>query len=162
MTRMTYTRRALVLAITLVVAVLAPLDARASHPTRLQPFYADSGDNCRYGFTQGTLWFDANHPPQPAAVNLSGSVNDRPLPGQPSTVCSDDRRYTVATFTAYAGTTVINSQQVRADNGSVPFRITLGDGVTLRIDRAVIQVCRFPLRGTWIPAYCGRPQSYVP
>jgi len=159
---MTNARRTLVLAITLVVALLAPLDAQASHPTRLQPFYADSGDNCRYGLTQGMLWFDANHPPQPAAVTLQGSVNDRPLPGEPSTGCFDDRRYSVATFTAYAGSTVVNSQQVRADNASVPFRVTLGDGRTLRIDRAVIQVCRFPLYGTWIPAYCGRAQTYVP
>jgi hypothetical protein len=159
---MTYARRALVLATAMLIAVLAPLDAQASHPTRLQPFYADSGDNCRYGVTQGTLWFDANHPPQPAAVNLQGSVNDRPLPGEPGTGCFDDRRQSVAIFTAYTGSTVVNSQRIRADNGSVPFRITLGDGITLRIDRAVIQVCRFPLYGTWIPAYCGRPQTYVP
>jgi hypothetical protein len=159
---MTYVRRALVLAIALAITVLAPVGAQASHPTRLQPFYADSGDNCRYGFTQGTLWFRANHPPEPAAVDLSGTVNDRPLPGEPGTGCFDDRRYTIATFTAYANIFVVNRQQVRADNGSVPFRITLTDGSTARIDSVVIQVCRVPLYSTWTPVYCGRPQTYTP
>jgi hypothetical protein len=159
---MTRSRTAFVLAIAFAAAVFAPAQANASHPTRLQPFYADSGDSCPYGSAQGTLWFDANHAPQPAAVNLSGSVNDRPLPNDPSSRCPDDRRYSVAILTAYAGSTLVDSQQVRANNGSTAFRVKLGDGVTLRIDRAVIRVCRYPVFGPGVPAYCGPPQTYVP
>lgn len=151
-------------AVSVVSAILAvSTAAQAAHPIRIQPFAADSGDACRYGTTSGSLAFRAVHPPERPAVDLWGTLTDRPLPNDPS-VCGDDRRFTVATYTAYAGSVVIDREANRVDNGRLAFTITLigtDSTSTAPIDRVVIQVCRHSTN-TWIPPYCGTPQTYKP
>jgi len=146
----------------LVGVVAAPTVAHASHPTLLQRFRADSGDDCQYGSAEGVLAFRAVHPPQQPAVDISGTVTDRPANGG-SILCPDDGRYTVAYFTGYAGNLEVDWQFRRVDGGILAFDLVLGLNSTSArpIDRVVIQVCRF----SYVPNdryYCGSPQTYVP
>lgn len=146
----------------LVGVVAAPTVAVASHPTLLQHFRADSGDRCQYGYTEGVLAFRAVHPPEQPAVDISGTVSDRPGVGEPI-LCPDDRHYTIAYFTGYAGEQGVERQARRVDNGVLAFEFVLGlNSTTTRpIDRVVIQVCRF----SFVPNdrfYCGSPQTYLP
>jgi hypothetical protein len=129
-----------------------------------QAFAADSGDYCRYGVTEGSLTWRLISPPTRAiAVAVSGNLVDRPLPVDPG-ICRDDRRFSVATFVLHAGTTVVDRQAVRADNGVVEFKFVLGTNSTVsRVDRLVIQVCRHASNSTTLPPiYCGRAVEYRP
>lgn len=156
-------RTALALLAGVLVGVVAtPTVVHASHPTLLQRFRADSGDDCRYGSTEGVLSFRAVHPPQQPAVDISGVVTDRPGNAEP-TLCPDDGRYTVAYFMGYAGNQGVDRQVRRMDGGTLAFDLVLGLNSTSArpIDRVVIQVCRF----SYVPNdryYCGDPQTYVP
>jgi hypothetical protein len=138
----------LALAATVLAVVMVPTAARAD--TR---FHADSGDACRYGFTDGVL------STRLALVAVKGTLTDRPVPTDPTT-CRDDGFFSVATFTAFVGDRVIDDQAVRANNSIVRFEFALGlDSSTARIDRIVIQVCRHPLV-TLPPSYCGGAVEY--
>jgi hypothetical protein len=143
------TRHLLALATAVLAVVLTPTAARAD-----TGFHADSGDTCRYGSTDGTLSTRLN------LVAVKGTLTDRPTPADP-TICRDDGFYSVATFTAYSGSRVIDQQAVRINNGTARIELLLGQSSTVlpRIDVVVIQVCRNPLV-TLPPSYCGRPAEY--
>lgn len=124
-----------------------------------RPFYADSGDACGYGYTKGSLLWVTPGPLPAIAVNLTGSVVDRPAPAEP-VACRDDGYLSTATFTAYSGRAVVGSQAVRADNGEVPFRFSLGTNQPgTPVTHVVIQVCRDPIL-TLPPSYCGQAVTY--
>jgi hypothetical protein len=127
------------------------------------PFRADSGDNCRYGSTQGTLiWqYSTTTPILPISVDIRGNVVDHPIPNE-NFLCVNDGFYSVASYTAFAGSISLR-EEVRADNAIVPVSLTLGptSPTAAGITRVTIQVCRHPLFGTR-PSYCGMPQSYAP
>jgi len=131
-----------------IAVVMAPTPAFAD--TR---FHADSGDNCRYGSTDGVLTARL------ADVVATGTLTDRPTPTDP-VACRDDGFFSVATFTAFAGNRLIDQQAVRANNSTVRVGLVLGSPTAVaRIDRVVIQVCRHPLV-TLPPSYCGRAVEY--
>lgn len=160
MTRMKH----LVAATAMAVGTILALPA-ASHADQLitQPFSADSGDSCRYGFTEGTLtWrFGPSTSPLPvAAVVVKGRLADRPLPADPGVPCRDDGLLSVAAFAAFSGTREIDRDARRADNGVTSFEFALGSSSTAaRIDRVVVQVCRHRPTSA-APVYCGRPSEY--
>jgi hypothetical protein len=146
----------------IVAAVLAGLFA-VSTPAQadallVQRFYADSGDQCPYGITQGTLEW-VRIPFNENAVNVRGELIDRPTPNDPNVRCGDDRRYSVATFTAYSGRTVVDSEARRADNGHVTFSFQLNSRAFALIDLVVVQVCR-PAVTPSPPVYCGPREEY--
>jgi len=142
-----------------VAAVIAPTAALASHPTILQRFAADSGDNCRYGFTEGVLSWRAVHAPEPVAVDVNGKLVDRPTTPDPI-ACRDDRFYSIANFTASASGVVVDRHSERVDNGVVSFVFVLGNSSTIpRIDTVTVQVCRLGIFG---PGYCGKAQVFHP
>jgi hypothetical protein len=142
------------------VLTLAPAPALASHPILIQRFAADSGDSCRYGFTEGVLYWVDNHLPNESTVQINGTVTDRPTPADPNTACRDDGRFTTATFWAISGDVVLDQEVVRVDNGTVRASFALADRRGTTIERVAISVCR-ELR-VWTPTsrYCGRTQSY--
>lgn len=142
-------------AATLVAGVLAtPTGALAD--TSAQRFHASSGDNCRYGQTDGELSWQTIT----TGVQVTGTVIDRPGSTDPGSVCPDDRRYTIASFTGYSGRTVVDAQRRQVDNGRLDFRFILS-GSTARVDRVVVQVCRASLYSA-SPIYCGAAQTYTP
>lgn len=161
-------RVAVAAAATALAALAAPSAAQASHPSQVQPFLADSGDACARGSTEGTLTWHANHPPERPAVGVRGRVTDGSL------VCpglEDDGRYTVATFTAYAGNLPVDAERRTADNETldIAFDLTFEDASSLppnAIDAVGVQVCRFsgdPGSGADNqPDYCGITQVYRP
>lgn len=151
-------RMAVVLAAAFALAaVAAPTAASATHPIVAIPFAADSGDNCRYGSTEGYLSWHGYHTALPSGVDLGGKLVDRPVPDQ-SIVCRDDGYYSVANFDAYSGRTIVDKRSVRANNGTVQFSFTLG--ANSRVTSLVIQVCRHPLFGTG-RSYCGAAKTYT-
>lgn len=142
-------------AVLLAGVVAAPTAAQASTTQR---FHAESGDNCHYGQTDGTLTWGSTL----SVVAVAGSLIDRPLPTDPGPACPDDRRVTIANFTAYAGTTVVDREQQAVDNGRLDFQFRLGDDAAVaRISEVVVQVCRASLSST-SPIYCGPAQRYTP
>jgi len=151
-----------------LVAPLAALLAVAASPgiahaaAITQSFYADSGDACRYGVTDGALdWrYGATSPLPMLGVNVSGKLIDQPLPSGP-VACADDRYYSSATYIAYSGTVEVDRQTRVADNGVTTFAFTLGaNAASTGISRVVIQVCRNPIV-TLPPSYCGKPATYL-
>jgi len=141
-------RHVLALAAAALAVVMIPAPAQAD-----TSFYADSGDSCRYGVTEGVLASAY------ATVPVKGTLIDRPLPTVP-TLCRDDGFYSIATFTAYFGSRVVDQQAVRANNSIVRFSFVLGQNSTVgRIDRVTVQVCRSPIN-TLPPTYCGKPAEY--
>ncbi len=136
-----------------VLGALVP--ASAAHAADVR-FHADSGDSCRYGSTDGVLSWNATT----IVVGVRGTVTDRPAPSTDPTLCRDDGYFTIATFVAYAGNTVLDRHAARANNAVVPVEFTLGSNAAIaRLDRVVIQVCRSPIN-TPPPAYCGRAVEY--
>jgi hypothetical protein len=154
-------RLAVVLAASLG-ALAIPATAQADVSVA-QAFAATSGDNCRYGTTDGNLTWRFVAPSHAVGVAVRGRLADKPVPGDPIPVlCPDDHRFSVATFVLYAGNVVVDRNAVRADNGVVNFDFFLGNNSTVsRVDRLVIQVCRNPLT-TLPPVYCGPAVSYGP
>lgn len=138
-----------------------PIAAHAA--TATFPFQANSGDNCRYGSTQGILiWqYTTTTPILPISVGVRGNVIDHPIPNE-NFLCINDGFYSVASYTAFAGSIQI-LEQVRADNAVVPVDLVLGPTAPTAtgITRVTIRVCRHPLFGTR-PSYCGAAQSYAP
>jgi hypothetical protein len=144
-----------------VTALTLPGAAQAA--TITQPFYADSGDACRYGVTEGKLgWrFGTTSPLPVVGVDVAGKLTDRPLPSDPSTGCRDDGYYSSATFVAYSGSVEVDRQTRLANNAVVTFEFTLGaNSTSTGINRVVIQVCRSPIN-TLPPSYCGKPVQYL-
>jgi hypothetical protein len=118
-------------------------------------FSADSGDQCGRGVTEGTLdWLE--EPVIRPIVQVKGTLADDP----DISPCAPDQMHSRATFTAYNGDTIVDSETLRADDGTVELDFELSDpnGVTA-IDRVVVQVCRFPNSpiGT---SYCGKAAEY--
>jgi hypothetical protein len=146
-------------AATALVALAAPASAG---PTASQKFYADSGDRCTYGHTEGLLTWQVSRPSIYPTVAVEGRLTDEPSSNSPTT-CPDDRMYTVASYVAYAGRTIVDVTQARADNGATPVRDVLGEqnAGPAPIDRVVVQVCRFQITPIGI-SYCGSPQTYTP
>lgn len=128
-----------------------------------QPFAADSGDRCPAGTTSGTLGWHARPGPLPiSVVDVVGTVVDHPTPVQALPACSDPR-FTSATFTAYYGHDVVDSESVTVDNGEVAVDLRLGGRLTTKltpIDEVVVQVCRHAPPGMKIFDYCGKPVAY--
>ncbi len=154
------------LASTIALAIIGSLLATAVPAPAASasfPFRADSGDNCRYGSTQGNLiWrYSSTAPIRPIAVDIRGTVIDHPIPNE-NFLCVDDGFYSVASYTAFAGSAQLR-QEARADNAVVPVSLILGPSAptTTGITRVTIQVCRHPLFGTR-PSYCGVAQHYAP
>lgn len=145
-------------------ATLAATPAHADSAIQ-RPFAADSGDACRYGSTEGTLtWvFGPSTSPLPlTAVDVKGTVTDRPLPADPGLACRDDGYFSTANFTAYSGTKVVAEQHAKADDAVVGFSFRLAPATSAgQITRVVVQVCRDPLV-TLPPSYCGKPVEYDP
>jgi hypothetical protein len=151
----------LLAALVAALAILA-IPATAQAATITQPFAADSGDACRYGFTDGTLgWRFGTASPLPlVGVDVKGQLTDRPLPNDPSIVCFDDHYYSTATFIAYSGSVEIGRKTASANNNRVTFEFSLGGtSATTSIDRIVVQVCRSPTI-TLPPSYCGKAVEY--
>jgi hypothetical protein len=119
-----------------------------------QPFAADSGDRCRMGVASGDLGW---HTDARLLVEVSGVVVDRPLPTSSDTVCGNDGRYTVATFTASINGVVVDTGTVRADNGRQEVALLLSG--SRPIDLVVVEVCRVS-RLPGPPTLCGTPQRY--
>jgi hypothetical protein len=140
--------------------VLSGTAAHAEGVVVTHPFAADSGDSCRLGSTSGTLTWISRGPLPFYAVNVAGSLTDRPLANDPST-CRDPR-YSSVTFTAYRGTSVIDREFLRVDNGQLRFEFQLAPTLTVivPIDRVVVQVCRHAPPGMGLPDYCGRAVEY--
>jgi hypothetical protein len=124
-----------------------------------QPFAADSGDACKYGATRGTIFWTLGPFVTPAPVGVKGTLIDRPLSDMPS-VCGNDGRFSVVTFTAYAGTVKVDEQLVRADNQLVDYQFRLvNETSTAPISHLVVVVCRhFPAPGPAV--YCGPRQLF--
>ncbi|MBX6355116.1 MAG: hypothetical protein IRZ05_04570 [Micromonosporaceae bacterium] len=152
--------RAIAAAAVVLAGLALPAPAHADGiPAR--PFYADSGDSCTYGYTRGTLIWRSPGPMNVIAVDVSGSVVDRPTLAEP-TLCRDDGFYTIATFTAYSGRAAVDRRAVKADNGEEPFQFILGgNSAASGLTHLVVQVCRSPLV-TLPPSYCGKPVTYYP
>jgi hypothetical protein len=155
------TIRAVAAAATALLAALAipaPAHAQMLPP---QPFYADSGDACTYGYTKGTLLWRTPGPLPAISVEVTGAIVDRPTPTEPS-FCREDGFYSTATFTAYSEKVIVDSGAVRADNLEVPFQLTLGaNSASSPLTHLVVQVCRDPLV-IKPPSYCGPSVTYRP
>ncbi|MGN9841026.1 hypothetical protein ACTMTI_23165 [Nonomuraea sp. H19] len=118
-------------------------------------FYADSGDSCRRGVTEGTLeWVDG--PVVRPTVKVAGYLADEPI----NSPCAQDAMLSTATFSAYNGTTLVDREAYKADNERVALSFALSDatGVTA-IDRVVVQVCRYSTSPIGI-SYCGKATEY--
>lgn len=142
----------------LTTGLLTPGTALA---TTTKTFQAVSGDNCRYGQTEGTLsWWSTT---VPGAVDVVGSLVDRPVPTDPILICADDGRFSVAAFTAYSGSLQVATDKRRVDNGRLDFRFVLGGTAsTARVDKVVVQVCRESMISPTPSRYCGPAQTYTP
>ncbi len=151
-----------VIALAVVSCLLAT--SATAHASAAFSFRADSGDNCRYGRTQGSLiWrYSTTTPIRPIALDARGTLIDHPLPDAWGFLCRDDGYYSVATFVAYLNNGLTQRAEARADNAIVSLGFTLGsDSATAGVSRATVQVCRSPLFATG-PVYCGLPQHYAP
>ncbi|MET7329438.1 hypothetical protein [Nonomuraea sp. NPDC005650] len=146
-------RARLVSGAVLAAGLLAAQPATAAHAA--VAFHADSGDQCLRGVTEGTLdWVDG--PVVRPTVKVDGSLTD----DAPFSACAPDGMYSQATFSAYKGGTLVDSEAVKADDGKVAIAFALSDpaGVTA-IDRVVVQVCRYSSTPVGI-SYCGQAAEY--
>jgi hypothetical protein len=140
----------------------------AGGTTAVQSFAADSGDNCRYGSTEGRLeWRPVTAPPSQGVVAVGGTLTDRPIPFDPGVPCRDDGRYSYATFSAFYRDVLVDEQAYRVDNDVTKFEFRLQAGLVRGgIDRVVVQVCRTVLNTSPVPTpgptYCGPAQTYLP
>ncbi|MEU7836294.1 hypothetical protein [Nonomuraea sp. NPDC049129] len=131
----------------LVAAALLTVQSVASAQAAVR-FHADSGDSCFRGITEGTLdW---------PTVKVDGYLSDDAA----LSPCSRDGMYSSAVFSAYNGTTLVDSETYKADDAQVPLSFSLSDpaGVAA-IDRVVVQVCRFSSSPIGV-SYCGKAAEY--
>jgi len=151
----------LLAAVAATTALLLATPGIAQAAIITHPFQADSGDNCRYGVTEGTIaWhFGVTSPLPLQRVEVAGTLTDRPLPIEPG-FCRDDGYQSTATFVAYAREVVVDRQSRTVNNNAMRFRFVLGaNAPRTGIDRVVVQVCRDPIF-TLPPSYCGKAVSY--
>ncbi|MFC5828382.1 hypothetical protein [Nonomuraea insulae] len=136
----------------LATGLLAATPAMAAVPV---DFSADSGDSCRRGITEGTLErYDG--PVVRPLVNVEGLLSDSARP----TVCNPDEMYSTASFSAYRGKDLVDSETYKADDEQIKFAFSLSDSTGVRIiDRVVVQVCRYSNSPVGI-SYCGSAQEY--
>jgi hypothetical protein len=140
------------------VVLLLPNQAGADSETAFQ---VGTWDGC--GLASGDIsWPGLSGLPNPP-VYVYGTVTDRPLPTDRPFPCRDDRYYTTATITAYAGGVAVGPRTATADNASVSFYITQQGTMSMPnyggIDRLTIQVCRQP-RNTHLRGYCAATVEY--
>ncbi|MEO3797453.1 hypothetical protein ABGB14_45245 [Nonomuraea sp. B10E15] len=138
-----------------VTAIAVLLTAQPAAAQATVEFSADSGDQCRYGVTEGTLeWVEG--PVIRPTVRVKGTVSD----SAGSSICAPDEMHSRATYTAYNGATVVDSGEAKADDETAEVSIGLSDptGVT-SIDRVVVQVCRYS-NSPFGTSYCGRAAEY--
>ncbi|TMR11505.1 hypothetical protein ETD86_35550 [Nonomuraea turkmeniaca] len=136
-------------------AAAALLAAQPAVAQAMVKFYADSGDSCRRGVTEGTLdWVEG--PVIRPTVRVSGYLADEGV----NSPCAQDGMLSRATFSAYNGTTLVDSEAYKADDQRIVLSFALSDpsGVTA-INRVVVQVCRFSVTPIGI-SYCGRAAQY--
>jgi hypothetical protein len=130
-------------------------------PTAEQPFAATSGDSCRYGQAKGGLGWRL--PPlggPPIAVDVSGTLADRPTAPITIPECGDDRRFSVLTVSAYSGGLPIATELVRVDNGIQRFAFQLpAETRRAPIELVVLYICRHSL-ATGELDYCGPRQVF--
>ncbi|MGP3960606.1 hypothetical protein ACTWPT_31815 [Nonomuraea sp. 3N208] len=139
----------------LTAAAAALLAAQPAAAQAVVKFYADSGDSCRRGVTEGTLdWVEG--PVVRPTVRVSGYLADEGV----NSPCAQDGMFSKATFSAYNGDTLVDSETYKADNQRIVLSFALSDpsGVTA-INRVVVQVCRFSVTPIGI-SYCGRAAEY--
>ncbi|MCG5215572.1 hypothetical protein [Streptosporangium sp. KLBMP 9127] len=147
---MRLTVRPLLLA--LAIGLLTAQPAAAQSLDTDVPFAADSGDSCRRGSTEGVLtWVDG--PVIRPTVRVRGHLRDE---GEFSP-CALDRLFSLATYSAYAGGILVDSEQHKVDNGRIDLAFTLS-GVG-GIDRVTVSVCRQTSSSPGI-GYCGKLQEY--
>ncbi|MGW0811002.1 hypothetical protein [Nonomuraea sp. NPDC002799] len=140
------------------LSAVAAVCLLASQPAAAQAavkFYADSGDSCVRGITEGILE-QVQGPVIRPTVRVSGYLADETS----SSPCALDNLHSRATFNGYNGTTLVDTETVKADNATVPLSFTLSDaaGVTV-IERVVVTVCRHPNSPIGI-SYCGKAATY--
>ncbi|MFC4006215.1 hypothetical protein ACFOY2_03205 [Nonomuraea purpurea] len=141
-----------VLPAVVAACLLAAQPATAQAPVK---FHADSGDQCQRGVTEGTLeWVEG--PVVRPAVRVAGDLTD----GGVNSPCAIDDMYSRASFSAYNGTTLVDTETVKADDGTVPVALSLSDATGVAaIDRVVVQVCRFSNTPIGL-SYCGPVSEY--
>ncbi len=139
----------------LAAGLLAAPPALAAAAAQAVPFSADSGDSCRRGFTEGQIErYDG--PVIRPRVDVEGLLSDEATP----TICTPDDLHSLATFSAYRGSELIDSVTQKADDAQVKFAFSLSDRGSVRtIDRVVVQVCRRSNSPIGI-GYCGKAQEY--
>ena len=139
----------------LVAAALLAVQPVAASAQAAVRFYADSGDSCFRGITEGTLnWLTG--PVIRPTVKVDGYLSD----DANLSPCTRDGMYSTAVFNAYNGTALVDSETYKADDAQVPLSFTLSDpaGVAA-IDRVVVQVCRFSSSPIGV-SYCGKAAEY--
>ncbi|MBF8184638.1 hypothetical protein ITP53_02525 [Nonomuraea sp. K274] len=142
------------LGVVLAAGLLAAQPAVAAAQAAVK-FYADSGDPCGRGVTEGTLdWREG--PVIRPIVQVEGTLVD----DAGFSPCAKDELHSRATFSAYKSDLLVDTETVKADNGTVPLSFGLSDanGVTA-MDRVVVRVCRFSNTPIGI-SYCGKAAEY--
>jgi len=138
----------------LVAAALLTVQPVASAQAAVR-FHADSGDSCFRGITEGTLDWTAGPVIRPT-VKVDGYLSDDAA----LSPCSRDGMYSSAVFSAYNGTTLVDSETYKADDAQVPLSFSLSDPAGIAaIDRVVVQVCRFSSSPIGV-SYCGKAAEY--
>ncbi|MEU4576938.1 hypothetical protein [Nonomuraea sp. NPDC023979] len=140
----------LVAALLMALPVTTPAAAQAE-----VRFHADSGDSCPHGVTGGVLdWLEG--PVVKPTVRVEGTLSD----SGPLSWCTADGLYSRATFTAYDGAAVVDTESVKADDGEASFTFELADPAGVAgIDQVVVRVCRFSNTPIGI-SYCGPAAAY--
>ncbi len=142
------------------LAVVPHAKASTNDVIIAQSFRADSankaaGDTCPMGSTSGTLGWQ---PGLRTLVAVSGTVADHPLPGDTSTVCGEDGRFSTVTFAAWSAAGVrLDTKSQTADNSQqrVSTYLKAAEAIAL----VTVQVCRNP--GETFPfSYCGPRKEY--
>jgi hypothetical protein len=153
--RATGWRAAVAFAVAAVCASTAAVASAGTGPSSgSASFAADSrnlqaGDVCPMGFTKGQFTWDS----PTAVIEVTGSVVDRPFPGD-TTRCADDRRFSEVTFTSYTNGTVSSVTTRAVDNGTLPFTFPVPWSQAI-----VVQVCRYSTPPDPDEDYCGRPHE---
>jgi hypothetical protein len=135
----------------------APSAAAAAPPDGsviVQPFAADSGDDCPMGYTNGQLTWGVVVAP---TLTIRGLVGDQPVTDAPRPGCADDGRFSAATFTAYIAGRAVGSFIERVDNGERTFVRSLSS--PRPVDVVTVQVCRHSPAGG--PITCGALKRYL-
>ncbi|WP_165987310.1 hypothetical protein [Streptomyces sp. YIM 98790] len=162
-------RAAAVAAVAAALTMALPTAAQARHADVTRQFAAEHKDDCLNSATGGRLIFKATHPPQPPAVEVTGRVALID-PGLCFFLVPPTAE---ATFTAYSGRTVVDSETVvttRGDAFSFVLTPDWSTGLPSPIDRVVLRLCHGsalsdppPVESPGPrPANCAAPVTYTP